>query len=176
MNELKRSAYGYMKAGVIASRDQLCINRKLNGQTNENKMHMCKALRNNDVSGETCKFFKGSDAREMRDFSADPVLDIEDLGRIGRKTKSCPYFASKDIVSDADIIFMPYNYLFDPQIRRHTKIDLKNTIIIIDEAHNLGKMCEDSASTSISIAKIRIAIRDTEYVIFLCTKLPLSVN
>ena len=32
---------------------------------------------------------------------------------------------------------MPYNYLFDEHVRKASKIDLANAIIIIDEAHNI---------------------------------------
>jgi len=28
----------------------------------------------------------------------------------------CPYYTSKELKKDADIIFMPYNYLIDPKV------------------------------------------------------------
>lgn len=43
--------------------------------------------------------------------------DVEDLVREGRRVKSCPYFASRDLVDTADIVFCPYVYLIDPKIR-----------------------------------------------------------
>ncbi|XP_048464459.1 regulator of telomere elongation helicase 1 isoform X3 [Rhincodon typus] len=41
---------------------------------------------------------------------------------------------------------MPYNYLLDPKSRRTHNLDLRGTIVIFDEAHNVEKMCEESAS------------------------------
>lgn len=46
---------------------------------------------------------------------------------------------------------MPYNYLIDAKIRENFKIDYANSIIIIDEAHNVGKVSEDVASFEINI-------------------------
>lgn len=59
---------------------------------------------------------------------------------------------------------MPYNYLLDPKMRKANKIDLQNTIIILDEAHNVEKMCEESASSSISSTQIALAIEDVSHV------------
>ena len=41
---------------------------------------------------------------------------------------------------------MPYNYLVDSKIRDNYKIDFENSIIIIDEAHNIERVAEDVAS------------------------------
>ncbi|XP_045650567.1 regulator of telomere elongation helicase 1 isoform X4 [Ursus americanus] len=77
---------------------------------------------------------------------ATPILDIEDLVRSGNKHKLCPYYLSRNLKQQADIIFMPYNYLLDAKSRRAHSIDLKGTIVIFDEAHNVEKMCEETAS------------------------------
>ena len=63
----------------------------------------------------------------------------------------CPYYLQKNRVECADIILMPYNYLIDSKIRENFKIDYANTIVIIDEAHNVGKVSEDVASFEINI-------------------------
>ena len=41
-------------------------------------------------------------------------------------------------VAEADIVFMPYNYMMDQTIRKNFNIILGRSIIIFDEAHNLG--------------------------------------
>ncbi|EPQ09406.1 Regulator of telomere elongation helicase 1 [Myotis brandtii] len=77
---------------------------------------------------------------------ATPILDIEDLVKSGNRHKLCPYYLSRNLKQQADIIFMPYNYLLDAKSRRAHGIDLKGTVVILDEAHNVEKMCEESAS------------------------------
>jgi len=46
---------------------------------------------------------------------------------------------------------MPYNYLIDPKIRENFKIAYENSIIILDEAHNIEKVSEEVASFEINI-------------------------
>lgn len=43
--------------------------------------------------------------------------DIEDLVALGKRLRSCSYFAARELMQDALIIFCPYNYLLDPMIR-----------------------------------------------------------
>jgi Rad3-related DNA helicase len=73
-------------------------------------------------------------------------LDIEELHEIGKKGMICPYFANKDRVTGADIIFMPYNYLIDEKIRENFDIRYENACIIFDEAHNVAQCAEDVTS------------------------------
>lgn len=47
---------------------------------------------------------------------------------------------------------MPYNYLVDSKIRDTYKIDFENSIIIIDEAHNIERVAEDVASFDLSLS------------------------
>lgn len=98
--------------------------------------------------------------KDHPDFRESTVMDIEDLVKAGQKHKACSYFISKELVEKADIIFMPYNYLLDPKGRRANKIDLTNTIIILDEAHNVERMCEDAASIQLKSSDIALCIDD----------------
>lgn len=45
---------------------------------------------------------------------------------------------------------MPYIYLLDGSIRTNYNINLKNSIIIFDEAHNVPQACEDIASVELT--------------------------
>lgn len=44
--------------------------------------------------------------------------DIEDLVKFGQRTTSCPFYLSRESLKDADLVFMPYNYLLDYHTRR----------------------------------------------------------
>ena len=77
------------------------------------------------------------------------MLDIEDLVKAGNKNVCCPYYMTKELKQNADIIFMPYNYLLDPKIRRNQGIEVENNVVLLDEAHNIEKTCEEAASLDV---------------------------
>ena len=54
-------------------------------------------------------------------------LDVEDLGKLGKKWSCCPYYAARQTQSHADVVFMPYSALLSsdarevrPMTDRHT--------------------------------------------------------
>lgn len=71
------------------------------------------------VKTRTCHYFNRVERKKN-----DPVIceqnivDIEDLVKIGQTHKVCPYYLSKELKQQADIVFMPYNYLLDPKSRK----------------------------------------------------------
>jgi regulator of telomere elongation helicase 1 len=67
----------------------------------------------------------------------EKVMDIEDLARHGKNRTLCPYFLSREMAANADIVFMPYNYLVDPMTRNGLGINWDNAVLIFDEAHNV---------------------------------------
>ncbi len=67
--------------------------------------------------------------------------DIEDLCKYGKRVRACPYFLSRAWVENADLVLAPYNYLLDPVIRAAMKINVKNAVMIFDEAHNIEDTC-----------------------------------
>lgn len=162
MQELKRTSYSFMRAVVLGSRDQLCIHPEvMREQSNSNKITMCKMR----IQTRSCSFHSRVESKkDSPEFRLQPVMDIEDLVTIGQKLKMCPYFASKELVQDADITFMPYNYLLDPKARKANKVELNNTIVILDEAHNVEKLCEESASVQIKSSDIALAIDDVTHI------------
>ncbi|KAH8420535.1 hypothetical protein KR009_011261 [Drosophila setifemur] len=162
MRELKRTAYANMRSVVLGSRDQLCIHPEVMRESgNANKTNLCK-LR---VHSKTCSFqLRVESKKEHPDFRGPSIMDIEDLVKVGQRLKMCPYFASKELVAQADITFMPYNYLLDPKARKANKIELGNTIVILDEAHNIEKICEESASVQIRSSDVAMAIEDVTHI------------
>uniref|UniRef100_A0AAY4ES96 Regulator of telomere elongation helicase 1 n=1 Tax=Denticeps clupeoides TaxID=299321 RepID=A0AAY4ES96_9TELE len=142
INELKNTSYR-PKVCVLGSREQLCINSEVMRQeSNHIKVHMCRAK----VSTRSCMFYNNVEEKSTDKDLVNAILDVEDLVKAGNKQRVCPYYLSRTLKQNADIIFMPYNYLLDPKSRRAHNIELKGAIVIFDEAHNVEKMCEESTS------------------------------
>ena len=54
----------------------------------------------------------------------------------------CPYHYTKFVMNQVDLVLAPYNYVTSPQIRKNMGIDIKDAVIIFDEAHNLEDVSE----------------------------------
>ena len=54
---------------------------------------------------------------------------------------------AQKLMGTADLVLCPYNYIIDPSIRDAMSIELTNSIIIFDEAHNIEDVCRDAGSS-----------------------------
>lgn len=105
-----------------------------------------------------CMYFKNRESA-LKTLTWDP-LDIEQLHEVAKKKIFCPYYAMKDRMTGADLIFMPYNYLVDEKIRENFDINFENSILIFDEAHNITSTCEEQASFSIETKNLDMVLRE----------------
>ncbi|XP_052040532.1 regulator of telomere elongation helicase 1 isoform X5 [Apodemus sylvaticus] len=142
ISELRNTSYR-PKVCVLGSREQLCIHPEVKKQESN---HMQISLCRKKVASRSCHFYNNMEEKCLEQDLSTPILDIEDLVKNGSKHKVCPYYLSRNMKQQADIIFMPYNYLLDAKSRKAHSIDLKGTVVIFDEAHNVEKICEESAS------------------------------
>ncbi|XP_039092874.1 LOW QUALITY PROTEIN: regulator of telomere elongation helicase 1 [Hyaena hyaena] len=142
IGELRNTSYR-PRVCVLGSREQLCIHPEVKKQeSNHMQIHLCRKK----VASRSCHFYNNVEEKSLEQELTTSILDIEDLVRSGNKHRLCPYYLSRNLKQQADIIFTPYNYLLDAKSRRAHSIDLKGTVVIFDEAHNVEKMCEESAS------------------------------
>jgi hypothetical protein len=57
---------------------------------------------------------------------------------------------TRTLLPDADILFVPYNYLIDPIARKAIGISLENAVLIFDEAHNVESVASEAASYAVT--------------------------
>ena len=86
------------------------------------------------------------------------VLDIEELAKIGTQIKTCPYYGSRNNTQKADMVTLPYNMLIMGDVRRALNINLKNKIVILDEAHNVVDSVRDAYSLTISLTRVYLIL------------------
>lgn len=152
-----------MKGIVLGSRDQLCINEDVlkDATSSSEKVHLCRAK----IKSKTCGFHRGVEkAIENPEIANQTVLDIEDLVKIGKSCNACPYYMAKTLSGEADIVFLPYNYVLDPKLLKSFALKLENSIVILDEAHNVEKVCQDAASVQIASSDIATCCEDITHI------------
>ncbi|XP_077368002.1 regulator of telomere elongation helicase 1 isoform X3 [Festucalex cinctus] len=154
VNELKNTSYK-PKVSVLGSREQMCINPEvMRLQSNHLKVHMCRAK----VSTRTCAFYNNVEEKSTDKELVNEIVDMEDLVKFGNQKRACPYYLSRSLKQQADVIFMPYNYLLDPKSRKAHNIELAGSVVIFDEAHNVESTCEESTSFDITPYDLASAI------------------
>ncbi|XP_060828487.1 Fanconi anemia group J protein homolog isoform X2 [Bombus pascuorum] len=148
VRELKKTSYRHKKMTILSSRERTCIQ-----ETTKNKTELCNDLL--DIQNRKgCPFYNESNKKIIATFRGaksrglDDIWDIEDLVAIGRNEELCPYFAARNLMDHADIIFCPYNYIVDPDIRESMQLNVAGHVIILDEAHNIEDICREAASVS----------------------------
>uniref|UniRef100_A0A7E4VYQ0 Helicase ATP-binding domain-containing protein n=1 Tax=Panagrellus redivivus TaxID=6233 RepID=A0A7E4VYQ0_PANRE len=154
VKEFARLPFGHngrIRHTILASREQSCINPT--ARASHDITAACKQIISPDGGG--ClyrnKLRSGLDKpgklRQMLTRMKAGVWDIEDLTEQLRANEICPYFAStRHLTTDADLVFTPFNYLVDPIIRNSSDVHLKNSIVLLDEAHNVEDTCRDAVS------------------------------
>ena len=158
VNELKNTSYK-PRISVLGSRDQMCINHDVTRlEDNHAKVYACRVK----ISSRSCMFYNNVEANKSNKDFKDKILDIEDICKLGNKHAVCPYFMSRELRTDADLIFMPYNYVLDFKLRQINSVDLKNAIVLLDEAHNVEKTCEEAASFEVSTYDLASAQADCD--------------
>ena len=176
VREVKKSPFSSDVTLVsLASRGVMCVNpavKRLQSQAAINEACLELGRKKSKVSvvdedertvkksrqrgggGGGCPYNKTSRTGSLRDQSLLAIHDIEDLVTAGRRATSCPYYASRSAVSLAQLVVLPYNTLLHAGTRKALGLNLKNSIVIIDEAHNLLDTITNIHSVSLSGAQL----------------------
>lgn len=155
VRELRNTRYRPPHA-VLASREQMCVNPKVKKKhsTSSDINHDCNKL----GKERKCRYRNGLEGfvppptEHGGSMAHQPIMDMEELITMGKSSHVCPFYYTRSQVENAELILVPYNYLFDKDARETTLADVrwKNAIVIFDEAHNLESFASDSASFDLS--------------------------
>lgn len=127
VNEFKKLCIS-TNSVVLGSRKVYCINKDvINKQASVEAINSkCRDL----VSDGKCIYY-------VEHYKEKGIFSIEDLIKDSVDHKYCPYYFSKEYFKKADVVFLPYNLLFNEESRSSLGINLNDAIIIVDEAHNI---------------------------------------
>ncbi|KII74293.1 Fanconi anemia group J protein [Thelohanellus kitauei] len=150
VSELKRTKYANMfKMSILSSRKMSCVNTT--ALKSSSVTDKCRQLIDKSVPFyERCHFYQNvnlSDSnKKLREKGLDNCWNLEDFVAFCQEMNSCPYFSAQKLTEKADLIFAPYNYVMNPVISEQMSLDLENSVVILDEAHNVEDICRSSMS------------------------------
>jgi len=168
---------------VLRGRAVSCLNPLIQRYASnaQQAMFICFQLR---LAGR-CEFYQNLLKKTKRNrnyytqFYKVPLTGSE-LRQKCLKERVCPYELTKRILPFVTVVATTYFQIFDPQIHQSFleafARPFSNTILIIDEAHNLPRIAVELASAKLSLNSIRQARReakryDLHSVVTFCNKL-----
>ncbi|XP_034946686.1 ATP-dependent DNA helicase DDX11 [Chelonus insularis] len=156
IGEVKRSPYvAEISLVPLASRQNYCINKAVKSLNHINLINdKCIQMQKKKTSSKeekdlkrskvatACPFNPGNQSLLVADIVTN-VQDVEDIAVNAKNLNTCAYYASRKTLPDIQVILVPYNLVLHKSTRISSGINLKNNILIIDEAHNLLEAIEN---------------------------------
>ncbi len=164
----KRHGNNFGVADIIGKK-WMCL-QEVEALNSSDFIDYCKKLRDENQ----CEFYLNTRKKSMSptivaeqnldDLKTIGPLHVEEVIENCRKPKLCPYEMVSLLAKDAKVIISDYNYIFNPDIRgsllgRANK-KLENSIVIIDEGHNLPDRAREMLTAKLSTFIIDRAIKE----------------
>ncbi|KEG11322.1 putative TFIIH basal transcription factor complex helicase subunit [Trypanosoma grayi] len=134
----------------LTAKKNLCIEPSVASQHHPEDVDAgCRSLTAPWQTGRRCAYF---DSLDRVPFDLPPgAYDVDDLKRFGEAHQLCPYYLARKALSVADIVVHSFLYIVDPVVAEVTKEYLnENTIVVMDEGHNVDDVCIEAMSLIIT--------------------------
>lgn len=161
-----------LRAVDMVGRRYACIDDTLADLDHEGFYYSCQKKRKE----ETCEFYgnaKGynplGEAKAKRHFhkmlrSYGPARTHHEMVVLGQKHYACPYEWMIKLAATSNVVIADYFHLMVPTIRQiflsKIKKELQNSIVIVDEGHNLARRVREHLSNTINSYILRKAERE----------------
>jgi len=116
-----------------------------------------------EQSNKTCRYH----AREVKGLGnhiSKSILHVDELKELATRTGVCPHRAAVEAGVKSNIIICDYNYVFYSHVAKsmlkQLELDLKDAIIIVDEAHNLPDRIRTHNSKEMTVHRIEEAMSE----------------
>ncbi len=94
-------------------------------------------------------------------------LHVTELVAESKKLKLCPYEVSCLVARNSKVVIADYYHVLNPSIReslfKRTNKDIKNSILIFDEAHNIVRRARSMLSSSMSTFILDRALKEAKF-------------
>ncbi len=186
VNELQRIVKKYkvkFRAADIVGRRYACVDPGLEGLDTDEFYEVCSKRRKN----ESCPYYawaRGFTSSQRREAKLHVKKLLERYGTVrpsyevieecksfeygGEKKPLCAYEVMTQIAKDSQVIIADYYHLLSPSIRESFLIKigkhLQDSVVIIDEAHNVPNRVRSHLSVSITHLLVRKAEKELKVV------------
>lgn len=149
--------------GIIGKK-HMCSQTKVEELNSGDFAEYCKAL----TADKMCTFYENSKKKTAAEFIFEKVRNkrTAEVVETCRTHYLCPYEITIQLARTAKVIVSDYYYMFNPFIRQNlfSKIrkELKDAVIIIDEAHNLAGRLRNLWSTQLSNKILILALKEAK--------------
>lgn len=156
----------------IIGKQWMCLYPDIDDISSSEFNEFCKAKKEH----EECPFYKNAHPKKNEGLIADRIknevknfiMHSEEVREMCSRQDVCPYEITIECAKDANIIICDYFHIFSKSVRDTflTRIEkeLSDSIIIIDESHNLPERIRTLLSHSISEFSIERAGKEAENV------------
>lgn len=150
------------KSTVLSARRNLCLHSEISKIKERERVDaQCRVA----IKHEKCSYYKGYEEKFASTEVTKKAFNIEDILEFGQKNHMCPYFTARAISQSAEIVLCNYPYLFDENVNAKVLRDLpKESVVIVDEAHNLDEVCIDSKSFKIDKYLLDMALKAVDVI------------
>lgn len=165
IEELRAVSRKFPVSGLsIRGRNQMCLNNFASKRAFDAKsfMEACELLK---AKGR-CPYHRPSEMQAYADLQLQQQIvarpyTASEIQKFCKRKRICPYELVKTAISDVRVVALSYLYIFDPVIRtaflKNLNSNLQQTILIVDEAHNLPETAIDISSSGLSLFVVKQA-------------------
>ncbi|KAK9822081.1 hypothetical protein WJX74_005614 [Apatococcus lobatus] len=145
---------GVQKLGTVARMNERCLELQ---KPKAKKRDSTGDRKQTSKSSPGCPYLKASSkrAQQLKEEMLKEVLDVEDLAARGQQHRSCPYYATRHALPEADVVLLPYSSLTTQASREAVGINLQGAVVIVDEAHNLVDAVGSAHSAQVSLSQLQ---------------------
>lgn len=175
IKEISKKASLNIKCADIVGRKSLCPQEGIENLYSSEFAEYCRASRKN----KKCEYYNntitdGKIKEELYEFVSElkkgEIQSSAQITELCRGKRLCPYELSIELAKDSNIIIGDYHYLFNPEIRKNflqkISTELKDIILIVDEAHNLPTRIREVMSSKLTSMSIKRAILEAKSLSF----------
>jgi len=130
----------------------------------------CRAIKRE----ERCKYYSNVRRGKLSEKAKEAIarikkepLHAEKIAEICSEKNLCPYEICTEIGKEASVMVCDYFHIFSPKVRKaflaKLNKDLENSILIIDEAHNLPGRVRKLLSSNLTEFSLNRAVKEANY-------------